>query len=118
MTATSFDPIKDSISVTALAAEHLANTAAKQPDKFIRLATKEAGCSGFAYTLDFVDTIEDSDILAEPSPGLIVAIAADTLPLIKGTELDIEIFGLNKTIKYNNPNITGECGCGESFSVS
>ena len=118
MTVGSFDPNKDVISVTPEAAEHLLNTATKNAGKFIRLATKEAGCSGFAYTLDFVDSTDNDDVCCEPVDGLKIFISSQALPLVKGTELDIEVFGLNKSIKYKNPNVTGECGCGESFSVS
>jgi iron-sulfur cluster assembly protein len=49
--------------------------------------------------------------------GVKVIVAADTLELIDGTEVDFIKEGLNEAFKFRNPNVKGECGCGESFSV-
>jgi len=43
---------------------------------------------------------------------------SDALELIDGTVVDFVIDGLNRTFRFTNPNVTGECGCGESFAVS
>ena len=40
-----------------------------------------------------------------------------SLELIDGTEVDFVKEGLNEAFKFRNPNVSGECGCGESFSV-
>jgi len=117
MSVESFDPNK-LIDLTPAAEEYLTSTAMKKPESVIRLATKEAGCSGFAYTLDFIAASSADDTVVEINDELQIAIAADSIDLVRGTILDLEEFGLNKTIKYQNPNATGECGCGESFSVS
>ena len=47
-----------------------------------------------------------------------VYIPKKDLPLLNGTEIDYVTVGLNSTLQFKNPNVTGECGCGESFSVS
>jgi len=117
MSVESFDPNK-LIDLTPAAEAHLTATAIKKPESIIRLATKEAGCSGFAYTLDFIADSDDNDTVVHINDDLQIAIAAESIELVRGTILDLEEFGLNKTIKYQNPNATGECGCGESFSVS
>ena len=49
--------------------------------------------------------------------GVKVIVAAETLELIDGTEVDFIKDGLNEAFKFRNPNVKGECGCGESFSV-
>ena len=49
--------------------------------------------------------------------GVKVVVAADSLELIDGTEVDFIKDGLNEAFKFRNPNVKGECGCGESFSV-
>jgi iron-sulfur cluster assembly protein len=49
--------------------------------------------------------------------GVKVIVAAKTLELIDGTEVDFIKDGLNEAFKFRNPNVKGECGCGESFSV-
>jgi len=118
MVTSSFDPKTQIVSVTPEAGEFLSEMQQKHPSQVIRFSTKQSGCSGFAYTLDFVQSETEDDLLVEPLTGLKIFVDQSSLPMIKGTEIDLEIFGLNKQIKYNNPNVTGECGCGESFSVS
>ncbi len=49
--------------------------------------------------------------------GVKVIVDAESLELIDGTEVDFVKDGLNEAFKFRNPNIKGECGCGESFSV-
>jgi len=50
--------------------------------------------------------------------GLKVFIPAKDLPVLNGTEVDFIKVGLNSMFQFRNPNVTGECGCGESFSVT
>jgi iron-sulfur cluster assembly protein len=42
---------------------------------------------------------------------------AESLKLIDGTVVDFVRHGLNESFRFRNPNVRGECGCGESFSV-
>ena len=49
--------------------------------------------------------------------GLKVIVDEKSLELIDGTEVDFVKEGLNEAFKFRNPNVKGECGCGESFSV-
>ncbi|MEQ3696699.1 MAG: iron-sulfur cluster assembly accessory protein [Pseudomonadales bacterium] len=115
---TAFDPTQDLISVTDAAVEFLSAAAAKQPQKSVRFSTKPAGCSGYAYTLDFVDETHTSDVIVSAGNELKIAVDTESIAMLKGTIIDVEQLGLNRVIKYINPNVTGECGCGESFSVS
>jgi iron-sulfur cluster assembly protein len=103
----------------------LTPTAAQRVEKFLanrgkglglRLGVKTTGCSGMAYTLEFVDEQVPDDIQFE-SLGIKVFVDPKSLVYIDGTELDFAKEGLNEGFKFNNPNVKDECGCGESFTV-
>ena len=80
------------------------------------LGVKKSGCSGYAYTLDYADTLGESDTVFEYF-GVKVIIPKNALDLVDGIELDYRKEGINEAFKFNNPNVKGTCGCGESFSV-
>ena len=82
----------------------------------LRLGVRTTGCSGLAYKLEFADAVNPEDHQFE-SHGLKVLVDPKSLPYIDGTELDFVREGLNEGFKFNNPNVKGECGCGESFQV-
>ncbi|MFS7240355.1 iron-sulfur cluster assembly protein IscA [Serratia proteamaculans] len=82
----------------------------------LRLGVRTSGCSGMAYVLEFVDDMNDDDIVFE-NKGVKVIIDGKSLVYLDGTELDFVKEGLNEGFKFNNPNVTSECGCGESFNV-
>lgn len=82
----------------------------------VRLGIKPAGCSGFGYVLEYVDTPEEFDSAFE-SNGVKIFVDKKSLTLIDGTELDFVRQGMNEGFKFNNPNEKGKCGCGESFTV-
>jgi len=82
----------------------------------LRLGVTKTGCSGYSYVINYAEDITDADIVFEDK-GVKVVVAADALPLIDGTEVDFVKSGLNEAFSFRNPNVTGECGCGESFNV-
>ncbi len=82
----------------------------------LRLGTKTYGCSGMAYVVEFADAIEETDTVFEDH-GLKIIIDPKSLVYLDGTEMDYTKEGLNEGFKFNNPNESGECGCGESFTV-
>jgi iron-sulfur cluster assembly protein len=82
----------------------------------LRVAVKTSGCSGYAYALEFVDVANPEDQVFA-SEGVSVLVDAHSLPLVDGTELDWVREGLNEGFKFNNPNASAACGCGESFAV-
>ena len=101
------------------------NTAAIRVQKFLasrgkgiglRLGVKTSGCSGMAYTLEFVDEAAPEDVIFDTN-GIKVLVDPTRLVYLDGTELDFAKEGLNEGFKFNNPNATANCGCGESFSV-
>jgi len=82
----------------------------------LRLGVRKTGCSGFAYVVNYADTVEPEDRVFD-SQGVRVRVDARSLELIDGTEVDFVRQGLNEAFRFRNPNVRGECGCGESFSV-
>lgn len=82
----------------------------------LRLAIRKTGCSGYAYVVNYADAVEPGDKVFD-SQGVRVLVDARSLELIDGTEVDFVRQGLNEAFRFRNPNVSGECGCGESFSV-
>jgi iron-sulfur cluster assembly protein len=82
----------------------------------LRIGVRKSGCSGYAYTIDYADAIDAKDVVFDRD-GVKVIVDAESLDLIDGTEVDFVKDGLNEAFKFRNPNVKGECGCGESFTV-
>ncbi len=82
----------------------------------IRVGVKTSGCSGLAYVLEFVDQVDPHDQSFDAS-GVKVFIDPKSLVYLNGLEMDYVTHGLNQGFEFRNPNQTGECGCGESFTV-
>jgi iron-sulfur cluster assembly protein len=82
----------------------------------LRLGVTRTGCSGYSYVINYADRIDDTDVVFEDK-GVTVIVDPEALPLIDGTEVDFVKNGLNEAFSFRNPNISGECGCGESFNV-
>lgn len=114
-TANSFDPNR--IAVTAAARAHIVGQIEKSGHQHLRLGVKESGCNGYMYTLDFIDEPAANDLAFDVGEALKVFVAKDDLPLVRGTEVDFVVEGLNGSLKFKNPNAESHCGCGESFSV-
>jgi len=82
----------------------------------VRFGVKRTGCSGFAYVVDLADDVGADDQVVEID-GVPVVVDQKSLPLVDGTVIDFQRQGLNASFVFHNPNATGECGCGESFTV-
>jgi len=105
------------ISLTESAAERVRNYLASRGKGIgLRVGVKKTGCSGFAYVVNYADEVSAGDIVFEQQ-GVKVVVDAESLPLIDGTEVDFIKQGLNEAFQFRNPNVTGQCGCGESFSI-
>ena len=105
------------ISLTDAAAERV-RTYLENREKGIglRLGVTKTGCSGYSYVINYAEAIDDDDVVFEDK-GVKVVIDPEALSLIDGTEVDFVKNGLNEAFSFRNPNIKGECGCGESFNV-
>ena len=82
----------------------------------LRLGVRKTGCSGFAYVVNYAESQQPGDTVFEDR-GVRVFVDSASLGLIDGTIVDFVKEGLNEAFRFRNPNVKGECGCGESFSV-
>ena len=82
----------------------------------LRFGVRTTGCSGLAYTLEYVDELAAEDVVFEDH-GVKVLVDPKSLAYINGTTLDYVREGLNEGFRFNNPNERDKCGCGESFRV-
>jgi iron-sulfur cluster assembly protein len=82
----------------------------------LRLGIKETGCSGFSYVVDYADHAHPDDLVFE-NQGVKVFVDPHSFEYIDGTRIDFVRQGLNESFRFENPNVKGECGCGESFTV-
>ena len=114
-----FDPAAhaaQTISMTPAACRHVRRQLAKEGAEALLLGVTESGCNGYMYELRYVDG-NASDVRTFDFEGVTVFVDNADWPLVGGTEIDYVTEGLNAVLKFRNPNATGECGCGESFSV-
>lgn len=106
------------ISLSPAASNHLINYLRKLQNKVgVRLSLKTAGCSGHSYVLEPVQTVISDDIPYPLNDGLRLFIERKSYPLLKGLHIDYVNDGFSSKFSYTNPNQTGQCGCGESFTV-
>jgi len=105
------------VTLTEAAARHVSRYIARRGKGVgVRLGVRTTGCSGLAYKLEYADQAAPEDLLFQ-SYGVTVLVDPKSLAYLDGTELDFVREGLNEGFKFNNPNVKGECGCGESFTV-
>ena len=82
----------------------------------IRVGVRHAGCSGLAYNLEYADEIAPFDETVVDK-GVTVLIDPKAVMFLIGSEMDFVEDKLRAGFTFNNPNVKGECGCGESFHV-
>ena len=105
------------VTLTEKAAKHIQRNLDKRGKGLgLRVGVRTSGCSGMAYKLEYVDEIDQHDLVYE-SFNVKVFVDPKSLPYIDGTQLDYVREGLNEGFKFANPKEKASCGCGESFSV-
>jgi iron-sulfur cluster assembly protein len=105
------------IELTSAASARMRDFLAKNPSApGVRFGIKRTGCSGFGYTVDLANEVTDADQVFDLD-GVKVVVDAKALPFVDGTRIDYAREGMNATFVFHNPNATGACGCGESFTV-
>jgi iron-sulfur cluster assembly protein len=84
----------------------------------IRIGVKTTGCSGLAYTLEFVDDYTaEVGVTNFAHPEFVILADAKALAYVNGMVVDWVRNGLNEGFDFKNPNERDRCGCGESFRV-
>ena len=104
--------------LTPAAEQRVADLMAQAPDDAIgvKLSTPRRGCSGLAYSVDYVTQANPIDEKIETPGGAFFVDGASLLYLI-GSTMDWQEDDFAAGFVFNNPNATGACGCGESFTV-
>jgi len=106
------------ITLTNAAEERIADLMSRAPDDAIgiKLSTPRRGCSGLAYSVDYVTQEKPFDEKVETPGGAFYVDGASILYLI-GSVMDWREDDFEAGFVFDNPNAKGACGCGESFTV-
>ena len=107
------------IMLTKKAEDKVKEILSEQPEPYagLRIQVVGGGCSGFQYRMGFDKNFNDQSDQIYEFDGLKVFVDKQSLLYMDGAEVDY-IEGLHGAgFKFNNPNSTGSCGCGSSFSV-
>ena len=107
-------PGKNAVSITPKAAAQIAKLMASGGHNGLRIGVKKGGCAGMEYTMDYVAERDPNDEVVEQD-GARVLIAPMAQMFLFGTEIDYETTLLESGFKFNNPNVSEACGCGESI---
>jgi len=110
-------PTKAALTLTNSAVHQVKTLLSHQPDSIgLRIGVRQRGCNGMSYTLDYANKKEkfDEEVAQD---GVKIYIDKKAQLSILGTEMDFQESKLAAEFVFNNPNITGTCGCGESFSL-
>jgi len=109
---------KPEISFSEAAISHIVSYLQKNPtNSGVRLSVKKTGCSGLSYVVDFVETPAENDLVMPLFGEYSVCVDKASYPFLQNMQVDYVKQGLNQKFVFNNPNQTGQCGCGESFTV-
>lgn len=106
------------VNLTPAAEARVAALMAKAPEDAVgvRLSTPRRGCSGLAYSVDYVTEAQPFDEKIETPGGTFYIDGASVLYLI-GSTMDWQEDDFTAGFVFTNPNAKGACGCGESFTV-
>ena len=82
----------------------------------LRFGVSRSGCSGWGYKVEVARNVLDSDVVFDDA-GVRIYVDAASLSQVDGTRIDYVQQGLNAQFVFDNPNVTGGCGCGSSFTT-
>ena len=84
----------------------------------IRIGVRTTGCSGLAYTMEYVDSYEaEVGVTNFAQKDFVLLVDTKSLVYLNGLTMDWVRNGLNEGFEFINPNERDRCGCGESFRV-
>jgi iron-sulfur cluster assembly protein len=117
-TTTTRRPLPAAVILTPAAEARVAKLMAEAPEGAIgvKLSTPRRGCSGLAYSVDYVTAAQPFDERIETPGGTFFIDGASVLYLI-GSTMDWQEDDFTAGFVFQNPNAKGACGCGESFTV-
>jgi iron-sulfur cluster assembly protein len=118
MTDTKTRTRPSAVTLTPSAEARIAKLMSQAPEGAIgvRLSTPRRGCSGLAYSVDYVEAEDKFDEKIETPGGVFYIDGASVLYLV-GSVMDWREDDFTAGFVFENPNATGSCGCGESFTV-
>lgn len=104
--------------LTPAADQRIADLMARAPDGAIgvKLSTPRRGCSGLAYSVDYVTEAKPFDERID-TPGGVLFVDGGSILYLIGSTMDWVEDDFTAGFVFNNPNAKGACGCGESFTV-
>ncbi|MEH3157778.1 MAG: iron-sulfur cluster assembly accessory protein [Sphingomonas taxi] len=104
--------------LTPAADQRIADLMARAPDGAIgvKLSTPRRGCSGLAYSVDYVTEAKAFDERID-TPGGVLFVDGGSILYLIGSTMDWVEDDFTAGFVFNNPNAKGACGCGESFTV-
>lgn len=112
-------PIPKAITLTEAAAERMKEIMAASGGKYIgvRIGVKNGGCAGMEYTMEYAEVQQPLDEVVEDR-GVKVLIDPKAILFLLGTEMDYTTEKFSSGFRFNNPNQTDACGCGESVTIT
>ena len=106
----------DVVMLTPAAVARMRELLAKRKDQYIRLGVKRRGCNGLAYTLNYDDAKKKFDEEVERE-GVRLLVDSMAVMHVLNTEMDFVEDDVRSEFVFRNPNASGTCGCGESFTT-
>ena len=106
------------IRLTDRAAEHLRAIMERSDGRYVglRVGVKNGGCAGMEYTMEYAGEVRPLDEVVEDK-GITILIEPKAILFLLGTEMDYEVDKFSSGFRFNNPNVTDACGCGESVTI-
>ncbi|CAB3984623.1 iron-sulfur cluster assembly 1 homolog, mitochondrial [Paramuricea clavata] len=112
-----FTPRRAALTLSPSAVNKIKELLTKKSDVIgLKVGVRQRGCNGLSYILDYIQEKGKFDEEVEQD-GVKIYIDAKAQLTLLGTEMDFVEDTLSSEFVFNNPNIKGTCGCGESFSV-
>lgn len=108
---------KHGVQVTPAAQQRIVDYLSAHDCQTLRLSVKKTGCSGLAYVIDYVQAPHPDDLIFPLAVQYVICVDKASYPYLQGLTMDYVKQGIQSKFVFENPNQTGACGCGESFSV-
>tara|TARA_R110000824_G_scaffold3234_5_gene15294 strand:- start:54660 stop:55031 length:372 start_codon:yes stop_codon:yes gene_type:complete len=118
MEATMARQMPKAITLTEAAAARMKEIMAESDGKYIgvRIGVKNGGCAGMEYTMEYAEAASPLDEVVEDK-GVRILIDPKAILFLLGTEMDYQVDKFASGFRFNNPNQTDACGCGESVTI-